>query len=345
MDRRSFIQRGAIGTGALICTHKVFGFGLVERSNQQALGDLSSKALTRIAFGSCNYSWQDQSYWKLIAREQPDLWIWLGDNIYSDLATDGLRDDLYQNLKGNSFYKQFRSEVPIIGTWDDHDYAGNNSDKNFSHKDISKRSMLSFLDVPSNAPVWEHCGVYQSYAFGPIGKRVQTILIDNRYNMDKSLIQPKLLGDIQWQWLEDTVRSSDADLIIFGSGINMTSPFAGGELEGWHSFAKDKSRFYGLIAEVGIPTIVLSGDRHFAEITKTILPGGLPLFEVMSSGLTHCSPLVLPHPGALIPAIGQKNFGFLTIDWDDIGPQVKLEIKSPQRYASLGFARTDFTRV
>ena len=344
MDRRSFIQRVGVGTGCLLLAESGLSRGNRSLSNQERLADLSSKPLTRVAFGSCNKSLEDQSYWNLIARDQPELWIWLGDNVYSDFTSPSLRSQLYQNLKSNLHYERFRALTPVIGTWDDHDYGGNGSDKNFADKESSKRTALAFLDVPADAPVWDHSGIYQTYSFGPQGQRIQIILLDNRYNLDKNTFHKRLLGDEQWEWLEQTVRSSDADLLIFGSGLNMTSPLSAGELEGWNSFSQERDRFYHLIAEASIPTIVISGDRHFAEMTKTLLPGGQPLFEVMSSGLTHCAAVPLPHPGHLNLPIVQKNYGLLTVEWMTSGPLVKLEIKSAERYQSLAAVWTDFSR-
>ncbi len=36
-----------------------------------------------IAFGSCNRIDKPQPHWKTILLNNPDLWIWLGDNIYA----------------------------------------------------------------------------------------------------------------------------------------------------------------------------------------------------------------------------------------------------------------------
>ena len=36
-----------------------------------------------IAFGSCNHQNKEQILWDDIISEDPNLWIWLGDNIYA----------------------------------------------------------------------------------------------------------------------------------------------------------------------------------------------------------------------------------------------------------------------
>ena len=40
--------------------------------------------LTRIAAGSCNRQDLPQPLWDSILQFQPQLWVWLGDNIYGD---------------------------------------------------------------------------------------------------------------------------------------------------------------------------------------------------------------------------------------------------------------------
>ena len=42
------------------------------------------QVLERIAFRSCNREWLPQPFWTPILETHPDLWIWLGDNIYAD---------------------------------------------------------------------------------------------------------------------------------------------------------------------------------------------------------------------------------------------------------------------
>ena len=42
------------------------------------------KRLTTIAFGSCNRIDRDQKIWTSVLANRPDLWVWLGDNVYAD---------------------------------------------------------------------------------------------------------------------------------------------------------------------------------------------------------------------------------------------------------------------
>ena len=54
--------------------------------SSEAIAPMPSKALpesiTRIAFGSCMSEKEDQTIWTKIAAENPDAFIFMGDNVY-----------------------------------------------------------------------------------------------------------------------------------------------------------------------------------------------------------------------------------------------------------------------
>jgi alkaline phosphatase D len=111
---------------------KVFAFLLAfvsfhsfAESNFEKLQNI--KELKRIAFGSCNNEQDHQPLWRDIIEHNPDLWIWGGDNIYADWGKSLIIELAYKKQNANLDYKAFKSRTPIIGTWDDHDYAYNNA--------------------------------------------------------------------------------------------------------------------------------------------------------------------------------------------------------------------------
>jgi alkaline phosphatase D len=309
----------------------LFPKSLLAASVPDRLTLLSDQPLRRVAFGSCNDQTRRQDHWKWIAREDPQLWIWLGDNIYADRASLTERREWYQLLKDNVDYQQFIDHVPVVGTWDDHDYWNENADGSYEEKDGSKELLLEFMDVAADNPVWTRPGIFQSYAFGPIGQRTQVILLDLRYFQNRNKTQRSLLGELQWQLLENEFRNSNADLFLIGSSLNVCSPVVIANLEGWRAFPEERQRLYQLLASTDKPCILLSGDRHMGEIYRIILPNGKPVYEVMSSGLTHAVGVKLPSPERQGEMVGRKNFGFLNIDWSGIGPEVELRLHSAER--------------
>ncbi|HHB52408.1 MAG TPA: alkaline phosphatase family protein [Saprospiraceae bacterium] len=288
----------------------------------------SSQVLEKIAFGSCSNQALDQSYWDVIASKNPDLWIWMGDIIYSDTEDMQEHKKQYDKFKHNRYYQKFIGRVPVIGVWDDHDYGVNDGGAGYPKKEESKEELMDFLDIPANASVRKHEGAYNSYEFGQGHRKVKIYLLDNRYFKDK--LEPdtvtvnryiknltgSILGEQQWNWLENEIKNSDASINLFVSGIQIIpddQPF-----EKWGDFPNERTRFLKLLERYKPKNpVILSGDRHLAEISEyTYLDFSAQVTEVTSSGLTHS------YEGAdeknayrLGELYDGKNFGMLKITW------------------------------
>lgn len=304
---------------------------------------VTPNALQTIAFGSCDKQDEPQNFWTEIVAQHPDLWIWLGDIIYADTEDMQAMQQMYQKQKDNPYYQQLHNAARIIGVWDDHDYGVNDGDKTYPKRVESKALLLDFLDVPQDAPVRVHEGAYQSYTFGPKGKRVKVILLDGRYFRDPlekgegdntrrylPNANGDMLGEAQWQWLEQELTNSDAQIHLIGSGIQVLS--AEHPFEKWANFPAARQRLLDLLVKTKpAQAILLSGDRHTSEISKMNLPGlGYPLYDITSSGLTHAYTGANANDepnqyrvGKVLPA---KNYTVLKIDWNQKKPVVTANI-------------------
>ena len=168
---------------------------------------------TKIAFGSCSKIDEPQPMWHLIESRQPNLWIWGGDNVYSDVRISKLKfsyhnaaaaaaaaqplmpgerrnfhprtreehQSMYDAQNLIPEYASLVSKVPIVGTWDDHDCGINDADKYFQHKEERQELHLNFLHVPKNDPRRTRKGVYASHI---VGGNIKVILLDVRYHRD-----------------------------------------------------------------------------------------------------------------------------------------------------------------
>jgi alkaline phosphatase D len=143
------------------------------------------QVLQTIALGSCNNQSKSQEMWNYVVKNKPELWIWLGDNIYADTKNAKVMADKYSTLKNDINYRKLLACSMVVGTWDDHDFGANDAGKEFPMKRKSKKLMLDFLDVPKNASVRHREGAYQSFTFGKAGKKVKIILLDARYFRDQ----------------------------------------------------------------------------------------------------------------------------------------------------------------
>lgn len=285
------------------------------------------RPLQVIAMGSCNKEFLDQSYWPVIAHQQPDLWLWLGDNIYADTEDMAVMGNKYQQQKHNPHYQSFIQQVPVLGIWDDHDYGQNDGNKSFPMKQPAKEALLDFLDVPTDAEVRSHEGVYQSHTIGLPPEQVKLILLDTRSFQDPLKRLPKggprnyqaqpegaLLGEAQWQWLRDELEQSTANLNIIASSIQVIAEDHRYEM--WANFPNERLRLLNLIRDAGASNpILLSGDRHLSEVSK-IQWRGQDIIDITASGLTHSfsgnEEFNQHRWGRLIT---DESFTTLTIDW------------------------------
>jgi alkaline phosphatase D len=292
----------------------------------------TTQTLTRIAFGSCNRQNLDQPLWDDILAFDPQLWVWMGDNIYADTKDPAQFRAKYNQQLGVEAYRKLATSADVIGIWDDHDYGFNDSGSEYPLKKESKAEMYRFLGVPEEDPRRDYEGAYASYTYGSEGRQVKIILLDARYfrsplKADKQTDQRYLpnatgtiLGEAQWKWLEGELTNSEAEVHLIASGIQMIPTQHW--FEKWANFPKERERLFELIQKTKpARPILLSGDRHIAEISR-YQPQGVEqsIYEITSSGMTHVYEGIEeqgePNQYRVAGPIGRLNYGQLIIDWD-----------------------------
>ncbi|KAK6793166.1 hypothetical protein RDI58_012247 [Solanum bulbocastanum] len=97
-------------------------------------GSICLAPVSGIAFGSCANQSAPQPVWDAIIHFDPQVFIWMGDNIYGDIR---------HPFKLFSKERTIGTWKNVIGTWDDHDYGLNDAGKDFN-----QRLLLDFLDEP-----------------------------------------------------------------------------------------------------------------------------------------------------------------------------------------------------
>ncbi len=329
------MQKFALQVAAILVLTNCTG---IEEKKEQ---NNSTGDKTIIAFGSCATQDSTNLVWGDVAAHNPDVFIWLGDNIYGDSRDLAVLQEKYARQKQQPAYQRFlESGVEVIGTWDDHDYGENDAGKEFPEKEGSKKLLLDFLDVSRDAAVYQHPGVYQSYTYGKEGRKVKVILLDTRWFRDSMARDtanggyvPRedgtVLGDEQWDWLEGELNESTAQVHIIGSSIQVLSEEH--SWEKWANFTDEHERLYRLIADANAPnTILISGDRHQAEVSRIKLEEMKPwLYDVTTSGMTHvfARDEVEPNAHRISPLIIRRNWAFFEIDWKETGPIIDVEIR------------------
>lgn len=315
--------------------------------------------LSRIAFGSCANQNKPQPIWDAVVETKPQLFVFLGDNIYADTEDMEELRAKYALLGIQPGFQRLKAACPVVATWDDHDFGANDAGAEYPKKRESQQVFLDFFGIPKNDPRRKQEGVYSSHVYGPPGKRVQLILLDGRYFRSplKKGYQPgepgdgfrgkyapntdagaTILGDAQWRWLEQQLKVP-AELRIIGSGIQVVPDENGSEI--WGNFPEERKRLFRLIRETRASGVVmLSGDRHLAEISR--LPAdhkdgvGYPLFDVTSSSLNVPSGNMTKSKVRFANEINSYrvgltyfdvNFGHVMIDWEPPDPVVRLQVR------------------
>ncbi len=299
--------------------------------------------LTRIAFGSCNHQSRSQHMWAQIAATDPDVFLFIGDNNYGDQGWSGdaglstLRA-AYQVQAETPELTDFRTKVPMMITWDDHDFGFNDGGASFAYRGWSETIFETFWG--SSDEVKSRPGIYESRMFGADGKVTQIIMLDTRFfrsdfaRMDYTPERPPLgpyapsddasktmLGDVQWQWLEQEL-AKPADLRVIVSSIQVITDAH--NYESWEALPLERAKLYSLLAgreESGV--VMLSGDRHAGGIYReTPVETGEELWELTSSSMnysfssTERNTAREPDPKRVTDFISEENFGLVEIDWD-----------------------------
>jgi len=312
------------------------------------------RTLVRIGFGSCAEASRPQPIWDAIHERQFDLFVFLGDNIYADTRDMSVLAAKYAELAAQPGFARLRAETPVLAIWDDHDFGEDDAGGDYPQKEESRRIFLDFWDVPADSPRRQRDGVYGSYVFGPPGRRVQVILPDLRYNRtpltpldlggadyeawaSKRLAaglevpgpyarnpdhRATMLGERQWQWLERQFEVP-ADLRLVGSSVQVLADFTG--WESWAGFARDRERLFDLIRRTHANGVVfLSGDVHYAELSKLDVNVPYPLWDLTSSGLTEEWKVPTPNANRASEVVTDANFGFIEIEW--LGASTRLTL-------------------
>jgi alkaline phosphatase D len=313
----------------------------------------SEAPITRIAFGSCMNTNAHPMLDQFLSIPW-DLALMLGDNIYADTTNESVMAAKYATMKQSAFWTALRKKGPVLATWDDHDFGWNDSGSEYPLKRESQRNFLQFMDEPADSVRWQREGIYDAKIFGPPGKRVQIILLDTRYfrstlstginnvvpSGGRYIPDPDrnktMLGEAQWKWLEEQLRLP-AELRVIASSIQFISEFSGAEA--WANFPHEKQRMLNLIENVN-GVVFISGDRHWAELSRLPRTGRAPLYDLTSSALTQKHPRGTPTPNRFRegPTYHDANMGLILVDWPlsvvtlqllDVDANIRFETRFP----------------
>lgn len=304
----------------------------------------------------------EQPVWRHIADEQPALLLLLGDQIYMDgdsafdVAVGGARARYkkpWENAKssaakqavvgkfGRDMHARYAEQWAIASfrkcvtqirdhggrvllTWDDHDFAWNNSCGAGSlgekkvvpepFKDMAYKLFVQFANqvraarVDAAYPAFEqaitpesgHAAKFEIDALPDIGVTVGLALLDSRSERQPHTAGSTMIGTTQQTKLLASVKANK-DLLIVASG----SPLARKNKtdvswwQGGSASVAELKPFQDAAKAADKPVIYIGGDIHKNELIGFPF-AGVPIFEVLASGAAKQA--------------GQGNYVLITIN-------------------------------
>lgn len=254
-------------------------------------------ACFRVSFGSCARFQKDrvQPIWGVVDQFDPDLFFWLGDNIYGDSPNPLILAEEYRRVRDLVTIQPVLHRISHLAVWDDHDFGLNNHDASHPWKEGALDIFKSYWPNPSFG-LPETPGVFFTHSYGG----VDFFFLDNRYYRSPNKMpdgpDKQMLGPDQRRWLFEQLEASDAPfkVIINGGGWNTGRGPTG---DSWSAFNTARESLFREIMSRKIEGVLLfSGDTHFGELNK--IPGnrygGYDLFELVSSPLAQAPNQVAP---------------------------------------------------
>ena len=314
----------------------------------------------RIALVSCaRTDWDSvQTIWRTIARDRPDVVVWLGDNAYfehgdsaagipADYASVGRMAYRHAELRALASLQPVLRTIPNYATWDDHDYGDSDSDRTFP---LREAAAVLFMRYWANAYYGGDGldGIWTHFRIGD----VEVLLIDDRFWRDPNDAPDSpaktMLGSEQKAWLKERLAESDARVKVVAVGVQVLADYH--EWESYAKYAHERDELLRWLRDERVEGVVfVSGDRHLSELQRADREGLYPLWELTASPVANrpfVTGLEIPNPIRVDGYGAGFNYGVLEIDTTPQGGTIAFKILDAEgKEAFSHTARLDDLRI
>lgn len=283
----------------------------------------------RIAFGSCgDFRAGDQSAYAAIMNERPLLFINMGDLHYSDTNSTLVEEYRwnYDNVLSHPVQGALYRSLPMAYVWDDHDYAGNNSDTTSIGRDAAR---AVYRERVPHYPIGATGGaVGQAFTVG----RVRFIMTDLRSAStpatQREAANKTRMGTAQKAWFKQELinaRDGGFPAIVWVCPDPWIAPASLGD-DTWGGHVTERTEIANFIRDNRINNLILlSGDMHalaFDDGTNSdyATGGGAPLIVLHAAALTSGGSNK-GGPYTEGPYAGSQQYGILEF-YDQGGPSI-----------------------
>ncbi len=311
--------------------------------------DLNKENL-RFAIASCmDDSKHEPKIWQDMMTNSPDLILFVGDSVYADRnrGEESSRaaarpKQLWRRFcEARKTLEIYNSEtlVPVLATWDDHDYGQNDTGSSYPYIKESQKNFLTFF-----AQEESHC---QGLNKGPgvssalVCKNQMFLLLDDRSFRDKNgKNKPNgHWGDEQMSWIMSLVEDFDGFVwIANGSQIFPSMMFK-------ESVSKEHPvqlrSFLKKFKEKNVRAAFISGDVHFTEISEIEEEHlGYVTYELTSSSIhstTFPGILTIVSNWRRVAATDKRNY--IMVDSHFENHQLNMKVISRSASGQINFER------
>lgn len=268
----------------------------------------------KFAFASNHGTDSEAGAFSEIRYQEPRLFIHLGNAVTAGDAPDTMVEwqQTYERFFRSFTQTELYRDVPLIYTWDANDYAGAPTHEAY-------RSFFPHYALPADSPEAIASGnlrpISQSLSVG----RVRFVVLDTRtHRTAPDAENPTILGDWQWQWLQEELRASALShpLIFLVSSIPWhVDRSVSGSDDHWGYYPAERTKIETWLADEGIGNVViLSGNAGLlAARVGSGEPGDPTEFQAgVIDGQTEPA---IGHwtEGPLLPSPGEEFFGVVEV--------------------------------
>ncbi len=250
----------------------------------------TQKSEVRFVLASCmddSYAEDQIKMWRKVNSLKPDLILMAGDNVYAD-HTIGYKGPASSDTVWNRYVEtrnlleifKFKKLIPILATWDDHDYGANDSNKNYPFKYDSLKTFSGFFPQKIISSSFRK-GPGVSFVYKAFSHRF--IFLDNRFfRSPKNDVDGTHWGTRQEKWLFSLLKEKPIPTYLIQGDQFFGAYHLFESLEREHP--KSLERLQKAIQSSKSLVVFLSGDRHRTEITQIDKQYfGFQTYEITSS--------------------------------------------------------------
>jgi len=247
------------------------------------------KAKFSVGFGGgARYNPKHEHIWDTIASFRPIAFLFMGDNIYSDLPKQrNIQRLYYYRRQLRPEFRRMTASTAIYSIWDDHDFGDNDCEGGpETFKPAWKLPVWKVFTENWVNPYYgggaKQPGCWYDFNIGD----VDFFMTDGRYY--RSYENGTMLGPVQKKWLLAKLKASKATFKVIASGTLWTETADKGGKDSWWGVKEEREEILSLIDTEKIGGVILiSADRHRTDVYRIKRPNGYTMYEFETSKLTN----------------------------------------------------------